>query len=189
MKVNHLLSCLIAATLMAPASAGLAASEEPQATAAHAAHHVSGPLPEAVREATERFQDVNDAIAAGYVQNGGCVSGPNEGAMGVHFLKVAHVDDKLEVENPEVLVYELRRGRLQLVAAEYVTPVAAWSASHAPGDQPHLMGHLLHHVPGPNRYGPDAFYEIHVWAWKGNDHGAFADWNPAVSCANWGGSN
>ncbi|HEX9707342.1 MAG TPA: hypothetical protein VGA24_06845 [Steroidobacteraceae bacterium] len=28
-----------------------------------------------------------------------------------------------------------------------------------------------------------AFYEIHVWAWRNNPDGTFADWNPRVSCA------
>lgn len=189
MNVKHLIWSLTAAAFIAPASVGLIAKEDQaQSGTAHAAHRISGPLPDAVREATERFQDVNDAIAAGYVQNGGCVSGPAEGAMGVHFANFALFDDVLDVEHPEVLVYEPRRGRLQLVAAEYITPAAAWEASHAPGDMPHLMGHLYHFVAGPNRYGPVAFYEIHVWAWKNNDHGAFSDWNPEVSCASWAGS-
>ncbi|TIO10603.1 MAG: hypothetical protein E5X89_09450 [Mesorhizobium sp.] len=34
----------------------------------------------------------------------------------------------------------------------------------------------------PNRYGLGAFYETHVWAWKGNPTGTFADMNPNVSC-------
>ena len=34
----------------------------------------------------------------------------------------------------------------------------------------------------PNRYGLPPFYELHVWAWKANPRGAFADMNPAVSC-------
>jgi hypothetical protein len=25
-------------------------------------------------------------------------------------------------------------------------------------------------------------YELHVWAWKDNPHGAFVDWHPNVSC-------
>ena len=50
------------------------------------------------------------------------------------------------------------------------------------------MGHLLQFAPGPNRYGPDAIYELHVWAWKTNPHGSFADWNPKVSCEAWGGT-
>jgi hypothetical protein len=157
----------------------------------HASHSMSegarrtpGPLPEAVRQATEDFRDVNAAIAAGYVRNGGCVSGPEEGAMGVHYANFALFDAELDVARPEVLVYEPRNGRLHLVAAEYVTPAAAWDPVNQPAT-PDLMGHLLHFAPGPNRYGPDAFYELHVWAWKENPRGAFADWNPKVSCADW----
>jgi hypothetical protein len=26
------------------------------------------------------------------------------------------------------------------------------------------------------------FYELHVWAWQHNPHGAFVDWNTLVSC-------
>ena len=118
---------LTAASLLTAASVSLVRTEGAQ----HADHagRTRGPLPDAVRQATERFRDVNDAIAAGYVQNGGCVSGPEEGAMGVHFAKFTLFDDQLDVENPEVLVYEPRNGRLHLVAAEYITPAAAWDAS------------------------------------------------------------
>ncbi len=59
---------------------------------------------------------------------------------------------------------------------------------HDDFDLPHLMGHLLHFAPGPNRYGPPAFYELHVWAWKQNPKGSFADWNPKVSCIDWEGA-
>ena len=151
----------------------------------HENHSVKGPLPEAVREATERFRDVNVAIAEGYVQNGGCVSGPEEGAMGVHYAKFSLFDDVIDVEEPEVLVYEPRNGRLYLVAAEYITPATAWNATHGDPERPHLMGHLFHFAPGPNRYGSAAFYELHVWAWKDNPKGTFADWNPKVSCSEW----
>ena len=126
---------------------------------------------------------MNDAIAAGYAQFQGCVSGQDEGAMGVHYVKFDLFDDWLEVDHPEALVYEPKQGRLHLVAVEYITPAAAWQGSHAPGVQPDLMGHLFHFAPANNRYGPDAFFELHVWAWKDNPRGAFADWNPNVSCA------
>jgi hypothetical protein len=152
------------------------------------AGRVRGPLPAAVRMATEQFRDVSAAIAAGYVLNGGCVSGPEEGAMGVHYAKFALFDAIIDVEEPEVLVYEPRNGRLHLVAAEYVTPAAAWDPPNKPAT-PQLMGHLLHFAPGPNRYGPDAFYELHVWAWKHNPRGTFADWNPSVSCSPWPSSS
>ena len=143
------------------------------------------PIVEAVRQATEGFQDVNAAIAAGYVQFQGCVSGPEEGAMGVHYSNFALFDGRVDIQHPQVLVYEPRNGRLHLVAAEYVVPAGAWDPTHDPFEKPELMGHLYHFAPGPNRYGPDAFYELHVWAWKDNPRGAFADWNPNVSCADW----
>jgi hypothetical protein len=45
------------------------------------------------------------------------------------------------------------------------------------------MGHLAHYVGSPNRYALSAFYALHVWAWKSNPKGTFADFNPRVSCA------
>ncbi len=147
-----------------------------------------GPLPDAVRKATDRYRDVRNAIAAGYVQFQGCVSGPEKGAMGVHYSNFALFDGESDVRNPEVLVYEPRNGRPQLVAAEYVIPAPLWDASHDPFDKPQLMGHLFQFAPGPNRYGPDAIYELHVWAWRDNPSGTFADWNPDVSCVQWDGS-
>jgi len=99
------------------------------------------------------------------------VSGPEEGVMGVHFAKPALFDGKIDVEHPEVLVYEPKNGRLHLVAAEYIVPAPAWDPASDPSGNPHVMGHLYHFVPGPNRYGPASFYELHVWAWKDNPHG------------------
>jgi hypothetical protein len=97
------------------------------------------------------------------------------GGDGGPLHKLSLFDDVLDVEEPEALVYEPKNNRLQLVAAEYITPAAAWHATHADGDQPTLMGHLFHFVPGPNRYGSAPFYELHVWAWKNNSNGTFAD--------------
>jgi hypothetical protein len=184
MTPKHLIWSLTAAALLTSVSAGVLRSEGPQ----HASHNAST-LPDAVRDVTERFLDVNQAIKEGYVQFQGCVSGEDEGAMGVHYVKFTLFDGRLEVEQPEALVYEPKKnGRLELVAVEYITPAEAWHSSHAPGVQPDLLGHLFHFAPSPNRYGPAAFYELHVWAWKNNPRGAFADWNPNVSCADWGGT-
>src|SRR5688572_26395689 len=134
-----------------------------------------------VRAATERFQDVEAAKAAGYGLFHGCVSGPEEGAMGIHFANGALVGDGvLDAARPEALLYEVRNGQYELLAVEYVVVADAWHAhSEAP---PVLMGQLFHYVGSPNRYGIPAFYELHVWAWKSNPLGTFADWNPTVSC-------
>ena len=186
MNTKHLIWSLTAASLLTPASISIVRTEGSQhGSQAEHANHTAGPLPDAVRQATERFRDVNNAIAAGYVQSPACVSGQEEGAMGVHFVNFALFDDRLEVDQPEALVYEPKNGRFHLVAAEYITPDEAWDASHEDVDLPALMGHLFHFVPGPNRYGPPAFWELHVWAWKHNPRGTFTDWNPMVSCVEW----
>ena len=140
-----------------------------------------GTLVDKVRQATAHYQDVNVAIAHGYV-GGACVSGPNEGAMGIHFVKEALLGDgALDATTPEVLVYEpLANGRLRLVGVEFITIAEAWDAANGPGAA--LEGHLLHYAGSPNRYGIPAFYQLHVWAWKHNPRGTFADWNPNVSC-------
>jgi hypothetical protein len=191
MSAKRLIWGLTTASLLATASAGSMTAQAGKTAPAgkHDNHFsVKRPLVEAVRQATERFRDVNDALAAGYVQNGGCVSGPEQGAMGVHFAKPPLFDGTVDVEQPEVLVYEPRNGRLHLVAAEYVVPAPAWDPVHDPFDKPHLMGHMYHFVPANNRYGPEPFYELHVWAWKDNPHGSFADWNPRATCVEWDGS-
>ena len=70
---------LTAMSLFALTAAALAASS-PQGEPGPAET-----LVETVRRATERFQNVEEATAAGYADSLVCVSGLEEGAMGVHF--------------------------------------------------------------------------------------------------------
>ncbi len=188
--VSRSLICAVVALLLTPGAAGVLDAQG--LMQGHIVGHpggptsIRGPLPDAVRRATERYRDVRNAVADGYVQFQGCVSGSERGAMGVHYSKFPLFDGVIDVTTPEVLVYEPMHGRLHLVAAEYVIPAALWDPVHEPFDKPQLMGHLLQFIPGPNRYGPDAIYELHVWAWKANRSGPFADFNPDVSCIQWG---
>jgi hypothetical protein len=46
-----------------------------------------------VRRATERYQDVSAATAAGYALFLGCVSSPTGGAMGIHYVNGELVGD------------------------------------------------------------------------------------------------
>jgi hypothetical protein len=46
-------------------------------------------LLDVVREATAPFVDPEAAITAGYVPKTFCISGPNQGAMGVHFVNAS----------------------------------------------------------------------------------------------------
>src|SRR5262245_46447641 len=48
----------------------------------------AGELVRIVRESTGRFRDVNQATAEGYQLLFGCVSGPDDGAMGLHYVNM-----------------------------------------------------------------------------------------------------
>jgi hypothetical protein len=153
-----------------------------QAAVAHEQAEVAdGPLTRAAREAARAFQSPESAVAEGYALASGCVSGPEQGAMGVHYVNAPLVGDgTLDAARPEALVYEPRNGQLQLVAVEYIVIAAQWDAANE--HPPILHGQHFHYVPAPNRAGLPAHYELHVWAFKRNPHGTFADWNPRVSC-------
>ena len=143
-------------------------------------------LVETVRNATKRYKAIDAATSAGYGLFHGCVSGPQEGAMGIHYVKGDLVGDgELDASQPEALIYELRDGHLNLVGVEFVVLADAWDANHEM--PPTLMGQVFQYVGAPNRYRLPGFYELHVWAWKPNPNGMFTDWNPVVSCEEYSG--
>jgi hypothetical protein len=147
-------------------------------------HEHAGPakLVQVVREATRQFIDVNAAIAAGYGQFLGCVSGPDHGAMGVHYVNGPLVmDGLLDASHPEALIYEPSNGKLRLVGVEFIVDAATWLANHN-NNPPVLEGQSFLFVGSPNRYGIPAFFELHVWAWRDNPNGSFVDWNDHVTC-------
>jgi hypothetical protein len=144
-------------------------------------HHHTNTLVNEVRRAISQFNHVSAAVAAGYQPFLGCVSGPEKGAMGIHYVNGTLVGDgEVNLERPEALMYEPRNGRLELVGVEFIVLAEQWNAAHT--TPPTLSGQVFHYVGSPNRYGIPAFYELHVWAAKTNPSGAFADWNPRVSC-------
>jgi hypothetical protein len=140
-----------------------------------------------VREATVRFKDVSEAERAHYALLFGCVSGPDEGAMGLHYLNLDLLDEVnktgiLDPARPQIVLYEAQpNGSLKLTGADFVVYADAWDAKH-PGVTPQLMGQIFHYFEAPNRFGLPAFYTLHVWAWKENPKGAFVNWHPNVSC-------
>jgi len=142
----------------------------------------AGALVKVVREATERFQDVRVAEAEGYALQFGCVSGPDAGAMGLHYVNGPLVGaGVLDAMRPQIVIYEPQpNGRLKLIGADYLVLADAWNATHT--EPPQLMGQLFHLFESPNRFGLPAFYTLHVWAWKENPSGAFVNWHPNVSC-------
>ena len=92
---------------------------------AHAMHHAPAQLVQDVRNATEQFLDVNNAGPAGYGPAFGCVTGPDHGAMGIHYVNGPLVGDgKIELEHPEALIYEPVGNKRRLVGVEYIVDAA-----------------------------------------------------------------
>ena len=149
----------------------------------------AGALIKIVRDSTERFKNVSVAEAEGYALQFGCVSGPDSGAMGLHYINGALVGaGVLDATRPQIVIYEpMPDGSLQLIGADYLVFADAWNATHS--GPPELMGQFFHLFTSPNRFGLPAFYTLHVWAWKGNPKGAYVNWHPHVSCASYSGQN
>jgi len=131
---------------------------------------------ELLRNATATFHDLAQAEAAGYpTKLPRCVADSTMGGMGYHMVSRQLFDEKLEIEHPEMLIYApVAGGGLEFVGVEYAVPFRALPATATP---PRLFGQEL------KKYDEFNYWAIHVWAWRKNAAGLFADWNPSVSCS------
>lgn len=183
---------------------------------AAAGDHTREPGLEEVRAATERFRSVEVALAEGYIRDpfdlcdtAAMMGQPATlGAMGVHYFRpdllgitappsprVNGVGTHTDFRKPSILIYEPQAdGSMELVAVENLVFAAAWrEAGHtAP---PAFQG-----VPYDTMWDdPDTtvdeahmfepHFDRHVWLYRDNPNGVFAQYNPAVTCANHGGAH
>lgn len=134
-----------------------------QAMAAH------GAALAAVRKATAQYHRIERATMAGFVELTPCLESP-EGGQGFHYGNPALIDGNVDATQPEVLLYEPQAGgHMRLVAVEYIVPLNLPEPAA-------LFGHEFH-------ANEDAgLWALHLWNWRQNPSGAFADWNPKVSC-------
>jgi hypothetical protein len=131
-----------------------------------------------VRNVTAPYHDYDKGVDAGWSEDvSGCVEIPGLGGMGYHYLNpfnaVGDVAD-FDVLQPQVLMYEPQKnGKKRLVGVEYIIFYADHPDTEAP---PVLFGQEFNPNPGLG------LWALHVWIWKDNPNGIFADWNPKVSC-------
>jgi hypothetical protein len=164
----------------------------------------------AVRAATARFQDVKVALAEGYVRDPMDMCDTAEmmgrpaslGAMGIHYFRpdllgiksppnprVSGMGTHTDFLKPGILIYEPRPdGSLQLVAVENLVFRLAWrEAGNA--EPPNFHGVPYDLMVDDPRTKVDeahmfeAHYDRHVWIFRDNPNGMFAQYNPNVSCA------
>lgn len=186
-QAKLLMFVLVLFTLRAMAHDASSTVVAAQSAQMQAQHSQASELLRIVRRSTERFQDVSVAEHEGYELQFGCVTGPDSGAMGLHFVNGALVNaNVVDPTRPQIVIYEpTANGKLRLIGADFLVFAEAWDAKHV--GPPELMGQLFHHFESPNRFGLPAFYTLHVWAWKDNPNGAFVNWHPQVSCENYSG--
>jgi hypothetical protein len=163
---------------------GLAAlpTQTPAASAETSAPKLSPEL-ERVRNQLARYRDPVAAVHDGYFSTLGCVH-YKDGGMGVHFLNPALIGPNPDPGKPQILVYEPVGDALELVAAEWLIPLAAGIK-----ERPTLFGQPFNGpMEGHEPLMPQALhhYDLHVWLFKANPKGVFAVTNPDVSCANYG---
>jgi hypothetical protein len=162
-----------------------------------------------VRAVTDTFRDVNVALAQGYIRDPGdvCETAPmvgqpdSLGAMGIHFFRpdllgisgppnprVAGNGTHTDFYKPAVLIYEPQAdGSLELVAVENLVFIEAWEA--AGNSAPPRFGEVSYNrmIDDPatqpdEAHGFEPHYDLHVWLYRENPRGTFAQFNPAVNC-------
>jgi hypothetical protein len=163
----------------------------------------------AIYQATERFQNVEVALAEGYLRDPGniCERATDMGlpgfmgAMGIHFFRpdllqitateprVNGVGTHTDFRVPAILLYEPQAdGSLELVGVESLVFAQAWRA--AGNDRPpSFMGHdYFHMIDNPvtteidEAHHFEEHYDLHMWLYRQNPHGLFSPFNPSVTC-------
>lgn len=125
-------------------------------------------LVKTLRNVTDDYRWLDNAIEDGYEKASECVDKPGVGAMGFHYLKKEFLDDVTDADEPEVLVYmPNRHGRYKLVAVEFISTAK---------ERPEIAGLDFEDGPFPGTFA------LHAWVWKHNPDGMFAAYNPDHSC-------
>jgi hypothetical protein len=167
------------------------------------------PTLDEVRAATARFRNVKVALAEGYVRDPTdmCDTAPMMGrpkalgGMGIHFFRpdllgitappAPRVDGNgthTDFHKPSILIYEPREdGSLELVAVENLVFKKAWEAA---GNKKLPTFHGVEYdymfddpktaIDEAHNFEPH--YDRHVWLYRPNSNGMFAQFNPTVTC-------
>ena len=207
LKLTHMATM---AALIAVATAnGAAAETASPSTGKDPASTPGEPSLSQIRAATDRFRDVNVALAEGYVRDplnlcdtAEMMGRPTElGAMGVHFFRpdllgiagppnprVIGTGIHTDFLRPSILIYEPQPdGSLELVAVENLVFAEAWKAA---GHDAHPSFHGVTYdtmiddpsTPADEAHLFEPHHDRHVWIYRENPNGVFAPFNPAVTC-------
>ena len=153
---------------------------------------------DAARKATEKYQDVRAAEAAGYR-----AVGPNVTGMGVHYVRQTD-HQYFSITEPPILLYERdlgEQGGLRLVGVSYLL-VAPSDTDGQPANPPFPKALAAWHkhnnvcvLPDNSasvdltasqctarggRFTAETSWMVHAWIWKDSPAGVFSPTNPLV---------
>lgn len=133
-----------------------------------------------VRQVTAKYHDVQVALADGYVPVSPCVAG-EDGVMGIHYANPALLGQSVDVRRPAMLLYVPGDDGLELAGVEYFQADADQDVT-TDGDRPSVLGQAFDGPMAGHGGGMPVHYDLHVWVWKHNPAGTFAEYNPALVC-------
>lgn len=134
-----------------------------------------------LRRAIAPYEDVQRALADGFVPTELCVESP-AGGMGFHYVNPDRARQPLDPSKPSILVYTPDKdGSLKLGAAEFFVPDADQDLT-TDEDRPFLWGRPFDGPMPGHEPGMPAHYDLHVWTHVANPDGVLAAWNPRVRC-------
>ena len=164
---------------------------------------------EVIREATAKYQDVDVALADGYIRDPAnlCAMPAEEGlpvqlgGMGIHYFRpdllgitateprVDGVGIHTDFTQPGVLVYfPDENGAPVLGAVENLVFEKAWKEAGNAGPPQFHGRQYWHRIDNPvttefdEAHMFEPHYELHIWLYRDNPSGIFSPYNPAVSC-------
>lgn len=129
-----------------------------------------------LREVTRPYQNLDAAVAAGYPREvKDCIVHEHHGAMGYHHLNRTNIVRDISVEHPQFLLYErMPNGQYRLNGVEFIIPFRLWPRDTV---APVFMGQTM------KTEDNFKYWYLHVWAWRDNPNGVFADFDPTVQCS------
>jgi hypothetical protein len=178
-SLRHSLAFAAAAALLVGCADQTPLVSEPEAVSsaqfAHALSAGDGAVLATLRRATAQYHSVDKAIADGFVEVA-CEVRPGHTAAGLLYANFERVaDGVIDLEKPEGLLYDASgNGPPKLAGVDLAVP--AFDAGGMPTVPPELLGNTFYLEEEFGVWG------LHVWIWRHNPEGMFAEGNPNVSC-------
>ena len=128
-----------------------------------------------LRRVTAAYQDIDAAIADGFVLLHPCEDRPGEGPVGIVYVHMGRLlDGVIDLKSPDALIYNPGTGaKPELFGVEFAITYGMWTAPQPP----QFLGAQF------QREDEFGVWAMHAWVWRDNPEGLFAESHPRVTCS------